>query len=108
MLGALQASYPPGPSWIQPRGGFYIWWTFSHSIGAARLLARAARERVSYLPGAACYAGEPGENHLRLNSTFSNPEQIREGIARLVKALHAIEAEPRSGDHYRGGTPPIV
>lgn len=108
MLEALQASAPPSLSWTHPRGGFYIWCTFSNGIPPARLLARAARERVAYLPGAACYAGEPAENHLRLNFTFSSPEQIREGITRLVHALRDIAAEPRSGAHYRGGTPPIV
>ncbi len=108
MLEALEAFSPPGLSWTRPRGGFYIWCTFSHSTPAARLLARAARERVAYLPGEACYAGDPGENHLRLNFTFPSPEQIREGITRLVRALRDIEAEPRSGFNYRGGTPPIV
>ncbi len=108
MLEALQSSAPPGLSWSRPGGGFYVWCTFSHGLAPARLLARAARERVAYLPGAACYAGEPGENHLRLNFTFPNPEQIREGITRLMRALRDIETEPRSVFHYPGGTPPIV
>jgi 2-aminoadipate transaminase len=108
MLAALRASAPPGLSWTEPGGGFYIWCTFSHGIPPGRLLARAARERVAYLPGAACYAEEPAENHLRLNFTFPGPQQIREGIARLMRALHDIEVGPRSDSYPRSGTQPIV
>jgi DNA-binding transcriptional MocR family regulator len=108
MLETLRASAPPVLSWTEPEGGFYIWCTFSSGIPPGRLLARAARERVAYLPGAACYAEAPTDNHLRLNFTFPDPEQIREGVCRLMRALHDIEAEPRRTSGCRGGTQPIV
>lgn len=107
MLEALAELAPDGLSWARPEGGFYVWCRYPDAVSPARLLAEAARERVSYLPGAACYVEEPGENHLRLNFTFLSPERIREGVSRLVSALASARAD--SPSRNRGvGTPPIV
>jgi len=73
----------------------------------ARLLARAAERRVSFLPGAACFFAEGGEDHIRLNFTFPGPEEIREGVCRLGEALRTVASSVHQrGSH--GGTPPIV
>jgi DNA-binding transcriptional MocR family regulator len=108
MLDALASEAPPGLTWRKPEGGFYIWCRFPEDVLPGRLLSHAAVERVAYLPGGASFAEEPASNHLRLNFTFAPHDQLREGIARLARALCAAQAERRRGSHTRVGTPPIV
>ncbi len=108
MIEALSALAPPGFTWTKPEGGFYVWCRFSGTVSPRRLMEQAAIERVSFLPGAPCFAGDVGENYLRLNFTMATPEQIREGVRRLSRALRAAETEPRNRDRTGVGTPPIV
>lgn len=99
MLDALLEVRPRGLKWARPAGGFYVWCSFPARVSSSRLLSRAARERVSYLPGEACLIGEPGgERHLRLNFSYPPLRQIRPGIERLARALEAVaaEKEPRA------------
>jgi len=105
---ALRAEAPAGVSWTKPEGGFYFWLRFPDGIRQSQLLARAAELRVSYLPGEACYADEPGENHLRLNFTFAPPEEIRDGVSRLIEALRLAARGAGAGRQDGAATPPIV
>jgi len=88
------------------RGGFYFWCRFPDGIRQSQLLAKAAELRVSYLPGDACVAGEPGANHLRLNFTFAPPGQIRDGVARLMEALRVAVRRPQAGKPEGAATSP--
>ena len=105
---ALAAEAPPGVTWTKPEGGFYFWCRFPDAIRQSHLLAKAAELRVSYLPGDACVAGEPGSNHLRLNFTFPTPDQIADGVGRLMEALRSAAARAESGLPEGEATPPIV
>ena len=105
---ALRAEAPAGVSWTKPEGGFYFWLRFPDAIRQSQLLARAAELHVSFLPGDACYADEPGENHLRLNFTFAPPEQIRDGVSRLMEALRLAARGAGAGRQDGAATPPIV
>lgn len=109
LLEALETYAPEGLSWDRPAGGFYVWARTREPIAPARLLAEASRERVAYLPGAACYVSDPAECHLRLNFTFHTPDRLREGVERLARALSAAASEPHPKPPRAGvGTPPIV
>ena len=55
-----------------------------------RLLFRAAlAENVAFVPGDCFYANDhpDGCRHMRLNFSYSEPDQIREGIRRLSMAV---------------------
>lgn len=109
LLSSLGAVAPEGFSWERPAGGFYVWVRVPEAISPARLLSEAARERVTYLPGAACYVSEPPEGRLRLNFTFHTPDRLREGVERLARALASAASEPTQKPPRPGvGTPPIV
>ncbi|OYV98074.1 MAG: hypothetical protein B7Z68_01870 [Acidobacteria bacterium 21-70-11] len=105
---ALTEEAPAGVTWTRPQGGLYFWCRFPDPIRQSQLLARAAEQRVSYLPGDACFPDEPGANHLRLNFTFPPAEEIRPGVARLMGALRAAARRPGAGMHQGEATPPIV
>ncbi len=105
---ALAAEAPAGVTWTRPEGGFYTWCRFPDAIRQSHLLAKAAELRVSYLPGDACVAGEPGGNHLRLNFTFPSPERIADGVARLMEALRSAAGRTEAVAGSGEATPPIV
>ncbi|MBI5543674.1 MAG: PLP-dependent aminotransferase family protein [Deltaproteobacteria bacterium] len=108
MLEALAKCRPAGLTWTEPAGGFYLWCRYPTRLAPSKVLARAARERVSFLPGEACYVDEPVENHLRLNFTFPSARQIRQGVERLGKALQAAAVEPDSRRAAGSETRPII
>lgn len=86
MAQALRAEAPEGVSWVTPGGGFYFWCRLP-AITQAGLLARAAEEKVSYLPGTSCYVHEPTEHRVRLSFSHCPEDQIREGVSRFMRAV---------------------
>jgi 2-aminoadipate transaminase len=99
MFAALQRWFGAGASWSRPRAGFFIWVDLPEGADAGRLFEVALeRERVAFVPGAAfAVAGAvPARSALRLNFSFSPPEVIEEGVARIARALEAM-GPPRAG-----------
>jgi 2-aminoadipate transaminase len=87
MLAAMAQHFPPGVSWTQPQGGLFLWVTLPSSLNAEELLVEALRHRVAFVPGAPFYADGNAPHVLRLNFSYSQPEQIEEGIQRLGGVL---------------------
>ncbi len=97
MLEALAEYMPPGTSWTQPRGGFYVWLTLPPGLDAKAMLLRALDSFVAYVPGSGFYAdgSDAGRRCLRLSYCFPTPDRIREGVRRLAQVTMA-ELEPVS------------
>jgi 2-aminoadipate transaminase len=95
MLEAMEEHFPPGVSWTKPQGGLFLWVRMPESIDAEELLQIAVEEKVAFVPGQAFYphAGD-GRCCMRLNFSYCNPETIREGIARLGRAIKR-QIDPR-------------
>jgi 2-aminoadipate transaminase len=98
MLEALDehlGSFEPGETrWTRPSGGLYVWLTLPARFDTARdsaLFSRAIAEGVLYVPGVYCYGDADTRpaptNTMRLSFGVSTPEQIRQGIARLARAI---------------------
>ncbi len=104
----LKDHAPAQVAWNRPEGGFYFWLRIPDGVPQARLLAHAAERRVSFLPGDACFAEDPGANFIRLNFTLASPTQIREGVARLMEALRRTGTGAVAGRQEGAATPPIV
>ena len=74
---ATSPSRRPGPG---PSGGMFVWATLPSYIDTSDLLAKALRENVAFVPGAAAYVdGQSGTNSMRLNFSGSDEDEIREG-----------------------------
>ena len=108
LLEALEAEAVPGLTWNRPEGGFYVWCRLPEEVRPAALLARAAEERVAYLPGGASYVEEPPESSIRLNFSFAPEDDLREGARRLGRALRSARSERGRSGPALVGTPPIV
>jgi 2-aminoadipate transaminase len=88
MLEALERHLPDQASWTRPAGGLFVWATLPAYIDTADLLAKALRENVAFVPGAAAFVdGRQGASSMRLNFSGSDEDEIREGIRRIGKVV---------------------
>jgi 2-aminoadipate transaminase len=101
MLEALAAHFPEGASWSRPRGGLFCWATLPSYIDTTDLLAKALRENVAFVPGAAAYVDGRGRSSMRLNFSASSPDEIREGVRRIGSVIESqVELfESITGEH---------
>lgn len=83
MLSALERHFPPAASWSRPEGGLFLWATLPEYIDTTDLLARALRENVAFVPGAAAFVDGRGTNSMRLNFSGCDAETIEEGVRRI-------------------------
>jgi DNA-binding transcriptional MocR family regulator len=52
------------------------------------LLQKCYKKGVAFIPGSVFFPyGTKGENFIRLNYSYPNEEQIREGMALLIEAM---------------------
>jgi 2-aminoadipate transaminase len=87
MLDALADHFPPQAEWTRPAGGLFIWATLPDFIDTTDLLARALRENVAFVPGAAAFLDGRGHSSMRLNFSACSEDEIREGIRRLGEVI---------------------
>ena len=88
MLEALERYMPVGTRWTRPDGGMFLWITLPEGYNTTELLKVALeQQRVAFVPGGAFHANGGGENTMRLNFSYSPPEQIAEGVRRLALVL---------------------
>jgi 2-aminoadipate transaminase len=88
LLDSLEQHFPRQATWSHPDGGLFCWATLPAYIDTTDLLARALRENVAFVPGAAAYAdGASGRSSMRLNFSGSTEGEIREGIRRIGRVV---------------------
>jgi 2-aminoadipate transaminase len=87
MLEAMSELFPSEVSWTHPQGGMFLWGILPQDMDAAEVLKTAIERKVAFVPGFAFHANGGGNNTMRINFSFSNPETIREGITRLGLVL---------------------
>jgi len=91
MLDALEEHMPKGVKWTHPLGGLFLWITLPQGMNSSEVFKVAVdKEKVAFVPGFSFFPNGGGENTMRLNFSYSNPETINEGIARLGRVLKSI------------------
>ena len=84
MLGALDDELGgTGASWSRPQGGYFVWLDVP-GADAGELLGRSTDAGVTFVPGTD-FGGAPSA--ARLAYSFVSPDEIREGVPRLVSLL---------------------
>jgi 2-aminoadipate transaminase len=89
MLEALKGEGLPGVTWTKPAGGLFVWLTLPVGMDAEKLLLTAVEEGVAYVAGAPFFVDGSGANTLRLTFAKEEEGRIREGVARLARAVRA-------------------
>jgi 2-aminoadipate transaminase len=84
---AIRREFRDRLSWIEPKGGFFVWTLFPPGVDTDALLPRAIAHGVVYVPGSAFFVERQDPRTARLAFSGSSSEQIERGIARLADAL---------------------
>lgn len=87
MLSCFREFMPEGVKWTEPEGGLFLFVTLPPSMDAAKLLERAIRKNVAFVCGSVFYCNNEGQNTMRLNFSFTGPEDTRKGVSRLADAI---------------------
>ena len=78
----------PQATWTRPEGGFYVGVTFPEGIDMASLLAQAGKAGLKLSDGRGFFPSPPdGDRFLRIPFCSVTPEEIEEGMSRLVRIL---------------------
>jgi 2-aminoadipate transaminase len=88
MLDSLERHFPAEARWTRPAGGLFVWATLPEYIDTSDLLARALRDNVAFVPGAAAFVDGRGRSSMRLNFSGCTEEEIREGIRRIGRVVN--------------------
>ncbi|MEW5887240.1 MAG: PLP-dependent aminotransferase family protein [Pseudomonadota bacterium] len=90
---ALRRELGAAIDFVPPQGGLFIWARLTGAGGACAdgqaLAQRAVQQGVAFVPGRPFYACDPDPATLRLSFATVDVERIREGVARLARALQA-------------------
>ena len=91
MLEEIERVFPKGTEVGIPEGGMFLWLSLPEGIDADQIWEKALEQKIAFVPGAPFYPEHPKKNTLRLNFSNSDPDTIREGMARLGRALDALK-----------------
>jgi 2-aminoadipate transaminase len=90
MLEMMDEMFPPEVSWTHPLGGMFLWGIMPENLDAAEVLKTAIERKVAFVPGGSFHANGGGVNTMRINFSYSAPDNIREGITRMGKLLKEV------------------
>lgn len=86
------AQHLPYADWVEPEGGFFVGVNLPSTVDTTDLGLKAAEKGVNLTDGRAFFSNGDGSSFLRLPFCALSQEQIREGIARLGRAVKELEA----------------
>ncbi|MRT19790.1 PLP-dependent aminotransferase family protein [Comamonas sp. CAH-2] len=93
MIAALRSELGDAVAFTEPQGGLFLWVRLTGAHGAladANVLAKQAiAQGVAFVPGAPFFSQHPDLSTFRLSFATADEDKIREGVARLAKALRA-------------------
>jgi DNA-binding transcriptional MocR family regulator len=91
MAEALKRELGAAIEFTEPQGGLFFWARLTGAGGkvqdAGEFAKRAIEQGVAFVPGAPFFAKNPDASTLRLSFATADVEKIREGVARLGRAL---------------------
>lgn len=92
VLSACERYLPAGSAFTRPQGGMNLWVRLPEPLDSSELLARAEREKVTYLSARYFTVSRPDPGGLRLSFAGLTPEQIRAGVA-ILGGIFAAELD---------------
>lgn len=90
MIETMEELFPREVHWTHPQGGMFLWGILPEGMDSADVLKVAIERKVAFVPGGPFHPNGGGNNTMRINFSYSNPETIREGITRLGFTLKEL------------------
>ena len=88
---ALREQLGDAIEFVQPQGGLFFWARLTGAGGKVQdgnaFAKRAIGQGVAFVPGTPFFCAQPDHATLRLSFATADVEKIRQGMARLAKAL---------------------
>lgn len=88
---ALRKDLGEAIEFVQPQGGLFVWARLTGAGGKVadgNVFAKAAIDQgVAFVPGTPFFCAQPDHATLRLSFATADVDKIREGVARLARAL---------------------
>jgi len=87
MIGCFKKYMPAGVSWTEPQGGLFLFVTLPSHLDADDIFKKAIEKNVAFVAGSSFFCNNSGHNTMRINFSFSNKEEIEEGVRRLSQVI---------------------
>jgi len=76
-------------TWIQPKGGFFLWARLPAGCECEPLLVKAIEQGVIFVIGSAFCVDGSGHDRVRLSFSWPTPDRIRDGARRMAAAMES-------------------
>ena len=87
MIDCLRKYMPESVSWTEPEGGLFLFVTLPAGHDTESIFEKALEQNVAFVSGSTFFCNDSGRNTMRLNFSFSNNDEIAEGIRRLANVV---------------------
>jgi 2-aminoadipate transaminase len=103
MIEALKQYFPKETKWTVPHGGMFLWVTLPKHVNTRLMFKRALAKKVAYVVGDVFYPDSSNYNSMRLNFSYSDDDELREGIKRLAEVIQEEMLTSYDKDYYAEG-----
>lgn len=87
MIACFRKFMPEGVTWTEPQGGLFLFVTLPEHIDTDQIFKKAIEKKVAFVAGSSFFCNNSGHNTMRINFSFSNNEEIEEGVRRLSQVI---------------------
>jgi 2-aminoadipate transaminase len=87
MISCFKKFMPAGVRWTEPQGGLFLFVTLPSHLDADDIFKKAIEKNVAFVAGSSFFCNNSGHNTMRINFSFSNKEEIEEGVRRLSQVI---------------------
>jgi 2-aminoadipate transaminase len=87
MITCFRKYMPEGVKWTEPQGGLFLFITLPPYLDSDILFDKAIKRNVAFVSGSTFFCNDSGHNTLRINFSFSNNNEIEEGVNRLAGVI---------------------
>lgn len=94
LLQALEHTMPPGATWHEPTGGYFVWVTLPDAIDTAVVRRLGRDEHVDIRQGELFSTSGGLTSSLRLSFAHYSDDDLREGVSRLSRAIARAASHP--------------
>jgi DNA-binding transcriptional MocR family regulator len=77
----------PNTTFVEPRGGYFVWLQLPSDVSASALLTTATQHGVTFHPGARFVSGGGFPRSARLSFAHYDADELVEGVRRLARAM---------------------
>jgi 2-aminoadipate transaminase len=87
MITCFRKYMPEGVTWTEPHGGLFLFVTLPDHLDTDEIFKKAIVKNVAFVAGSSFYCNNSGHNTMRINFSFSNKDEIEEGVRRLSQVI---------------------